>query len=59
MLLTIFTNRPVRTRMPGGVAGEAGVTRPPYADPGMPLAVDDESLRFGIWLSAKSIGASQ
>jgi hypothetical protein len=23
-----FTNRPVRTRMPGGVAGVAGVTQP-------------------------------
>jgi hypothetical protein len=27
-----FTNRPVRTRLPGGVAGAAGVTRRPYAD---------------------------
>jgi hypothetical protein len=27
-----FTNRPVRTRTPGGVAGVAGVTRRPYAD---------------------------
>ena len=28
-----FTNRPVRDPHAGGVAGAAGVTRPPYADP--------------------------
>jgi hypothetical protein len=27
-----LTNRPVRTRMPGGVGGEAGVLRLPYPD---------------------------
>ena len=26
------SNRPVRTRMPGGVGGVAGVTRSPYPD---------------------------
>jgi len=30
-------NRPVRTRMPGGVAGSGGVTRRPYADSEEPV----------------------
>jgi hypothetical protein len=28
-----FTNRPVRTRMPGGVAGVQSMMAAPYADP--------------------------
>jgi hypothetical protein len=33
-----FSNRPVRTRMPGGVAGARPILAVPYADPPMDIA---------------------
>jgi hypothetical protein len=40
------TNRPVRTRMPGGVGGEAGMIRLPYPDFEFDFALISENSHY-------------
>ncbi|MDB5855051.1 MAG: hypothetical protein JWR22_3092, partial [Herminiimonas sp.] len=41
------SNRPVRTRTPGGVAGERPVRTAPYADPQL-LQLDSSAEQWGL-----------
>jgi hypothetical protein len=43
-----FSNRPVRTRMPGGVAGAQSIMTAPYADPLMCVTAQNLSQRMVI-----------